>query len=498
MATTGRFLCLFLAIVVGCVHGLTPAQWRAQSIYQVMTDRFSRTDGSTTASCDLSDYCGGTWQGLINRLGYIQQMGFTAVWISPVVKNPIGSTADGNSYHGYWAQDAYSVNPQFGTAADLKSLSSALHNRGMYLMVDVVPNHMASISTRANVNYAALNPFNEQSYFHTPCDIDYSNDTSIKDCWIGDNVVALPDLRTEDSDVQNMWGTWISELVSNYSIDGLRIDTAYQIDTAFWSGFQAAAGGIHTIGEVWVSDPNVMCPYQNYLHGTLNYPAYYWITQAFQNTSGSISNLVNGINQMKSTCNDVTLLGSFLENHDNPRFPSLTSDQTLIKNAITFPLLADGIPILYQGQEQQFNGASTPANREQLWKSYYNQASPLYLHIRAVNAIRARAIQQDSTYLTYNAWPIYSDSQTIAMRKGNAGKQIVSVYTNNGQNGASRRITLGATNSGFTAGQEVTEVLTCTLYTADSRGNLGVEISRGAPLILYPTASLSGGGICGL
>jgi alpha-amylase len=63
-------------------QALSPSGWRAQSIYQVMTDRFARTDGSTTASCDLGDYCGGTWQGLINHLDYIQNMGFTAVSIT--------------------------------------------------------------------------------------------------------------------------------------------------------------------------------------------------------------------------------------------------------------------------------------------------------------------------------------------------------------------------------------------------------------------------------
>ena len=69
-------LCLLYALIsiVSLIDGLTPAQWRAQSIYQVMTDRFARTDGSTTAACDLNEYCGGTWRGLINRLGYIQNM----------------------------------------------------------------------------------------------------------------------------------------------------------------------------------------------------------------------------------------------------------------------------------------------------------------------------------------------------------------------------------------------------------------------------------------
>jgi alpha-amylase len=59
----------------------TVNDWRSRSIYQVITDRFARPDGSTTAPCVLADnkYCGGTWQGIINKLDYIQGMGFTAV-----------------------------------------------------------------------------------------------------------------------------------------------------------------------------------------------------------------------------------------------------------------------------------------------------------------------------------------------------------------------------------------------------------------------------------
>lgn len=79
-----------LITVVSCtatnVLALSPAGWRSQSIYQVLTDRFARTDGSTTAACNSGDqvYCGGTWQGIINKLDYIQGMGFTAVSILPL------------------------------------------------------------------------------------------------------------------------------------------------------------------------------------------------------------------------------------------------------------------------------------------------------------------------------------------------------------------------------------------------------------------------------
>lgn len=63
----------------GLAQCLDAAGWRSQSIYQVLTDRFARTDGSTTAACNLAEYCGGTWQGIISQLDYIQDMGFTAV-----------------------------------------------------------------------------------------------------------------------------------------------------------------------------------------------------------------------------------------------------------------------------------------------------------------------------------------------------------------------------------------------------------------------------------
>lgn len=92
---------LVAAAIVAPVTALTPAEWRSQSIYQVMTDRFARTDLSTDAQCDTSEqvYCGGTWQGLISELDYIQGMGFTAIWISPFVEQMEGLTVDGSSYH---------------------------------------------------------------------------------------------------------------------------------------------------------------------------------------------------------------------------------------------------------------------------------------------------------------------------------------------------------------------------------------------------------------
>ena len=227
----------------------------------------------------------------------------------------------------------------------------------------------------------------------------------------------------------------------------------------------------------------------------MNYPMYYNITSAFASTSGSIAALATGIETMKSTCKDVTLLGSFLENHDNPRFASLTSDMALAKNAIAFQILADGIPIVYQGQEQHFDGSSTPTQREQLWKSGYDTSAVLYKHIARLNAIRHLAIQNDDGYLSYNAYPVRTDDNIIVMRKGNNDTQVIGVFNNYGASG-SGNFTLLSTSSGFDAGMNVTDVLACDSFTTDDKGDLDIEIGGGVPMVLYSSTQLEGSGVC--
>jgi alpha-amylase len=491
---------VLLASAIQQARSLSPSAWRSQSIYQVLTDRFARTDLSTTASCNTADqnYCGGTYLGLISKLDYIQGMGFTAIWISPIVKNIDGHSAtSGSAYHGYWAQDIYSVNSNFGTADDLKALSTALKSRGMYLMVDVVTNHMAYNGASSSVDYSSFNPFSNSGYFHSPCDIDYNNQTSIETCWEvnGSNEVVLPDLRTENSDVRAMWNTWIQDMISTYGIDGLRIDSAKHQEKSFYPQFSSAAGGLYMVGEVLNGDPSYTTDYQNYMDGVLDYPSYYWITAAFESTSGDISSLVNGVNTLKSDSKDTSLLGSFLENHDQPRFASVTQDMSLAKNAIAFTVLKDGIPIIYQGQEQHYSGSGTPNQREAIWLSGYSTTATLYTFITTLNALRSRAIAQDSTYLSYQAYPVYSDSNTIVMRKGYTGYQVIGVYTNVGSSG-SKTLTLTSSMTGFTASQSLVDVLSCTAFTADSSGNLAVTLSSGLPRVFYPLARLTGSGIC--
>jgi alpha-amylase len=311
---------------------LDASSMRARSVYQVVTDRFALPSNSTTQACSTSarEYCGGTWAGITNKLDYIKGMGFDTLWISPVVNNIGGTTGEGEAYHGYWSLDVSQLNSNFGTATDLKDLATALHAKGMYLMVDIVINHVAATSSSTFTPSSSYGPFSEQDDFHTFCWItDYTNQTMVEQCWLGDDSVALPDLNTESTTVQNYWNSWVSGLVSNYSIDAIRIDTAKHIRVDFWPDFVSSAN-VFNQAEILDGDATYVGPYQK--NGDLNpfnYPVYYPLVRGFNSSTGDLTELVNMTATVKTDFSDPTLLGAFTNNHDNPRFENYTSDSAV-------------------------------------------------------------------------------------------------------------------------------------------------------------------------
>ena len=227
---------------------------------QVLTDRFA-LEGTGTARCVTDDrkYCGGTYRGIIEKLDYIQNLGFDAIWISPIVANVEGSTVYGEAYHGYWGQDIYRLNPHFGSADDLIALSDALHARDMYLMVDVVVNHFGPANS--SDSFASFNPLNRPRYFHPKCLItDYNNQTDVEQCWLGDDKLPLADVDTENPCIVKTFNRWIRFLVKDYRVDGVRIDTVKHVRKDFWPAF-AASSGVYTIGEVLDGDTAYMADY---------------------------------------------------------------------------------------------------------------------------------------------------------------------------------------------------------------------------------------------
>lgn len=305
------------AVCIRVSLGATLEEWRDRSIYQVMTDRFAITSGTpfTVNGCPtaLGPYCGGTWAGLMENLDYIQGMNFDAIWMSPIVAQLPQLTPDGRSYAGYWQQDLYSINYNFGSADDLHALIDEIHRRGMYYMMDVSVNHMAFSGAADKIEYSVLNPFDDEKYYHPYCELDYSgkNLTSLEVCWLGSWFVPLVDLRTEDKAVQDIFGSWIKEMVANYSVDGLRIDTGVNVEPSFFTDFVESAG-VFATAEIYLSNDTEACKWEETVGSIINYPLYWPLVAAFT-PYGSYDDLTAMMEAQKSSCKDTTALSTFSE-----------------------------------------------------------------------------------------------------------------------------------------------------------------------------------------
>ncbi|MBR4985924.1 MAG: hypothetical protein IKY83_09310 [Proteobacteria bacterium] len=162
-SSAALILCLAAgASMIGCVEaddlptapntpgirlGTHVQDWRDEVIYQLIVDRFNNGDINNDFNVDtrsLSRYHGGDWQGIIDKLDYLQALGVTTLWISPPVKN-VEEDAGFASYHGYWTVDFLKHNPHFGDLATLRRLSDELHKRNMKLILDIVTNHVGQV-----------------------------------------------------------------------------------------------------------------------------------------------------------------------------------------------------------------------------------------------------------------------------------------------------------------------------------------------------------------
>lgn len=145
-------------------------------------------------------------------------------------------------------------------------------------------------------------------------------------------------------------------------IDGIRIDTVKHVRKDFWPSFTAASG-VYALGEVLDGSVDYIAPYTEVMDGIFSYAVYYQSLYAFANPGGSMATLAETYNDMAAASKDMSLLGTFLDNHDQPRYASTTKDLQANANAAAWSFVTDGIPIVYYGQEQGFTGGADPANR---------------------------------------------------------------------------------------------------------------------------------------
>ena len=190
---------------------------------------------------------------------------------------------------------------------------------------------------------------------------------------------------------------WISETVSRFDFDGIRIDTIPHVPKPFWTEYGEAAG-VFQMGEVFNGDPNYVGDYQNYVTALFNYPMFFSIRDVFGAGNSMYSLRTTYESLDNSAFTNVDILGSFMDNHDNARFLSQWNTMTGFKNAIIFALTARGIPFFYYGDEQGYAGGNDPMNRETLWTDM-NPSSELYQFVATINKARQAAQGWNNDYV---------------------------------------------------------------------------------------------------
>ena len=237
-------------------------------IYFVMTDRYKDGDTSNDklAGFDPTNtafFHGGDLKGLIGNcspgddgLARIKSLGFTAVWLTPLVVQQ-APTSNSAGYHGYWGVDFTNVDPHLGSNADLDSLSQCAKKLGLKLILDVVTNHTGDI-IRYNEKTAYI-PEELKSAKSPAWLNDISNYHNVGDmsrCWgdgscmqLGD-FYGLDDVATEKPVVYQGWADVYGDWIKRYGFAGFRVDTARHVDDLFfqrWSPLIQDAA--HSVGQ---------------------------------------------------------------------------------------------------------------------------------------------------------------------------------------------------------------------------------------------------------
>ncbi|SMO84521.1 glycoside hydrolase family 13 protein [Gracilimonas mengyeensis] len=350
-------------------------------IYLMMPDRFANGDPSNDTIEGMREAAdrsnperrqGGDIQGVIDQLDYLENLGMTAIWFTPMFENDM--SPEYGAYHGYAATDLYKVDRRYGSNELYKELVDRVHQRDMKVIMDMIHNHVGD-------KHWWMNDWPTKDWFHSwdeygqtnfrgtvgsdPYASEYDRDKLLNG-WF---VPEMPDLNQNnellaDYLIQNtLW--WIE-----YSgIDGIRMDTYVYPDQKYMARWSkevlTAYPNFNIVGEAWVENvpnesywqydaPGVDDGYDSELPSVTDFPLSFAVRQGLNEEFS----WANGLSKIYETIAQDRLYADpmknviFLDNHDMGRiYETLGKDEDLFKIAYMFLMTTRGIPQVYYGTE---------------------------------------------------------------------------------------------------------------------------------------------------
>ena len=407
--------------------------WKNATVYFLLADRFNNGDTSNDLPLNrkkdgavLRSFEGGDIRGITQKIeeGYFDKLGVNALWMTPVVEQIHSFTDEGTgktyAYHGYWAKDWTSLDPNFGSEEDFAAMVAAAHKRGIRILMDVVINHTGPVTD--------LDAQWPDSWVRTGPKCEYQNYESTVTCTLVEN---LPDIKTESDKVVELppflkekWAAegrlaeeekeldaffektgypraprfyiikWLTDWIRKYGIDGFRVDTVKHTEASIWKELKDAARAaflewkaenpdsvldeedFYMVGEVYgyYVDAQKMYDYgdrkvdffANGFEGLINFSFKQDATNSYESLFSKYSRILNGENMQS-----VGVL-NYLTSHDDgsPFDPQrMKSYETATKL-----LLSPGGAQIYYGDETARPLVVEGANGDANLRSFMNWA----------------------------------------------------------------------------------------------------------------------------
>jgi len=381
---------------------------RPEAIYFVLVDRFSSALPDPPGTIDKADpqaFHGGDIDGVTAHLDHIADLGFTAIWLSPVWEMRTEKLKEWGAFHGYWVRDLASVEPRFGDEAALRKLSDELHKRDMRLYLDIVWNHVSFDS-----------PLREQkpSWFHPSHGIEDWDDPIQR---VTHEVHGLPDLAQENPEVEAFLSKQSLGWIDRVNPDGFRVDAVRHMPLDFQKRMGDAARSqskrdFRLIGEVFDGDPIHL--QKDWAGGgfdhVFDFPLRYAMIDVF--CKGAHPGRLGAVLTQDHHYADAGKLVTMLDNHDLSRVMSeCGGDINKVGTALQFLFSTRGIPSVTYGTEVGLEGMEEPANRADM------RFEPHFLQTTIRQGLDNRA-----------HYPALADGQTIIEGLSDTELQLVRVH----------------------------------------------------------------------
>lgn len=370
----------------------------ADVLYMLMPDRFAQGKDHNPQVKGMNTYVedrtqpslrhGGDLQGIREHLDYFNDLGVTALWLTPVLENNSPDSKEGfSTYHGYATTNYYQVDPRFGTNDDYKALIEEAHAKGLKVVMDMIFNHcgyehpwVKDLPSKDWLNKPEWLSGKEEdkgkylqtSYKLTPVLDPYASQIDKQETVDGWFVPSMPDLNQRNTHVMKYLiqnSVWWIETVG---IDGIRMDTYPYADREAMASWMRALDQeyphFNTVGETWVTEPAYTAAWQknsklssinSYLKTVMDFAFYDRVNQA---VTEDTDDWWEGMNRIYNTlCYDYLYANpsnvlAFIDNHDTDRFLKEGKDTLALKQALTLLLTMNRTPQLYYGTEILMNG----------------------------------------------------------------------------------------------------------------------------------------------